>query len=224
MMFADVVGGAQQADAADEVLLVALFQVAASGIGISLPQRRHDLLHRNVVGLQFRKVQVHLVLLHEAAEGDDVGNARREAHLALDHPVLQPAQLGEVVAGPGELVAEELADRGGQRRELGLGFVGEGDAAKPFEDELARAGVGGLVVECNDQEGQPELRVGEHADGVGQSGETDLDGSGDLLLHLLGRITGIQGDYGDLDIGDIREGLDGERLERKARRRGRTFR
>ena len=43
---ADVVGRAQQADAADQILLVALLQVAAAGVGVSLPQRVEHLLHR----------------------------------------------------------------------------------------------------------------------------------------------------------------------------------
>ena len=95
---ADVVRRSQQADAADQVLLVALLQIAAAGIGIALSQRGEHLLHRDVVRLELRQIQVHLVLLQEAAERDHVGHAGREPHLALHHPVLQRAQFGEIVA------------------------------------------------------------------------------------------------------------------------------
>ena len=50
--------------------------------------------------------------------------------MALDDPVLQGAQLGQILAGPAELIAEQLADRSGRRRQLHFGFVGQIHAAQ----------------------------------------------------------------------------------------------
>ena len=48
---ADVVARAQQADAANQVLLFALLEVAAAGVRVAAAERREDLLQRDVVRL-----------------------------------------------------------------------------------------------------------------------------------------------------------------------------
>jgi hypothetical protein len=63
---------------------------------------------------------MHLEGLDEAAERHHVGDSRHCAQVALDHPVLEGAQLARIAARPHHAIAIDLADRGGERLELGL--------------------------------------------------------------------------------------------------------
>ena len=211
---ADVVGGAQQADAADQILLIALLQVTAARVRISLPQRREDLLHGNVVGLKLGQIQTDLVLFQKSAQADHVGHAGRQLQVARDRPILDRAQLPQVLPVAGHAIAKQLADGCGQRRQLHLGLAGKVHVAEAFEHQLASLIIVGAVVEGDDQERQAELRVRKHAHRVRQSAQADLQRRGDLLFDFLGRVSRIEGDDGDLDIGNIRKRLDRQILER----------
>ena len=49
----------------------------------------------------------------------------------------------------------------------------------------------------------------------GSPREAQLDGNRDLFLDFLGGAPGVQRDDGDLNVGDVRERLDRQRLERE---------
>ena len=82
-----------------------MLQVTAARVGVALAERVEHLLHGDVVRLEPGHIEVHLILLEEAAKRDHVGHSRGEAQLALDYPILQRAQFGEVVAGTTEICA-----------------------------------------------------------------------------------------------------------------------
>ncbi len=113
---ADVVGGAQQTDTANEVLLVPLLGVAAACVRVATLERVEKLLQRHFVIAQLRQIRVHLVLLDQAAEADDIGDTGDQLELTPDYPVLQSAQLAGISGVRLEGVAVHLADGRGQRR------------------------------------------------------------------------------------------------------------
>src|SRR6058998_4426300 len=102
------------------VLLVAVLDVVAAGVGVRAPERLVHLVQRDAARLQPLGVDLHLVLLHDAAEGDHVGDARHLLQMPLHHPVLELAQLHGRVAVADQRVAVDLAGRGGKRAERRL--------------------------------------------------------------------------------------------------------
>ena len=90
----NVVRIAQQAKTANSVLLHALRDITAPCVLVAAAQCVEQVLVGEAVGAQFFQVGLYFVLFDEAAHGDDVGHAWHLAQVALDHPVLQGAQLG----------------------------------------------------------------------------------------------------------------------------------
>ena len=82
-----------------------------------------------------------------------------------------------------------------------------------FEHLLPGEVIVHLVVKRQHDEGQAELRMGEHPHRMRQAAERHLQWNGDLLLHFLGRAAGIKRDDVDLDVGDIRKGFNRQRFE-----------
>ena len=115
---ADVVGGAQQPDAADQVLLVSLLYVAAARIRITLGKRIEQLLQGDFVVAQPREIRVDFVLLDQPTQGHYVGHAWNQAQLAHHGPVLDGAQLHRGEAVTLQRVLEDLAQAGGDGAEL----------------------------------------------------------------------------------------------------------
>ena len=201
----DVVGRAQQADAADQVLLAPLLDVAAARVRVAVGQRVEQLLQRDLWS-QLGEVGVHLVLLDEAAQADHVGDPRHQLELALDDPVLDRAQLaGSAVDPSGSGTPRRSRWTAARARVARPGQVGLAQALGHLLPGEIRSR---LVVEGDDQKRQAELRVGEHAHGIGQASQRDLERDGDLLLDLFRRASGVQGDDGHLRVRNIRKGLD----------------
>src|SRR5207244_7576482 len=159
----DVFGALEQADAADQVLLASLLDIAAAGVGVAALDRLRELRERDLVVAQPREIGSYLVLLDEAAEAHHVGYAGHQAQLARDHPVLVGAQLARSLPFAAHAVAIDLADRGGERRELRLHAFGQIEPLQPLDRLLAREVAVHAVVEGDDDERQAELGVREHA-------------------------------------------------------------
>src|SRR5690606_13678187 len=68
-------------------------------------------------------------------------------------------------------------------------------------------------VEGDDEIGQAELRVREHAHRIRQPRQGHFDGNGDLLLDFLGGPAGVERNDRDLDIRNVGEGFDRQILE-----------
>jgi len=210
---ADIGRAAQATNGTDQELLPALRHRAAAGIGVGPLQRAIELADGDLVVAQLGQVGIHFVLADRAAERDHVGNPWHLLELAQYRPILDGAQLAGLHARCVEPVAEDLASRRGRRRQFGFDARRQVEAAQAFLDQLPRHEQAGFLVEGDDDEGESELRVREHADRVRHAGQGDFERNGDLLLHFFRGAPGEEGDDRDLGVGDIREGLDRQAAE-----------
>src|SRR5262249_48279824 len=105
----DVAAVGEGAEAAHDVLLLAVLDVVPARVRVRAAERGEDLLQRDTVSLELPRIDLDMVLLHEAAERDDVGDAGHLLQVPLHHPVLELAELHRRVPLAGEGVAEDLA-------------------------------------------------------------------------------------------------------------------
>src|SRR5262249_20130020 len=133
----DVFDALAEAEAGDQILLASLLDVAAAGVGVAALDRLRELREGDLVVAQPREIRAHLVLLHQPPEAYNVRHARHEAQLAAHHPVLVGAQLARPLPLALHAIAVDLADRGGERRELRLHAVRQIDFAQPLLGLLA---------------------------------------------------------------------------------------
>ena len=66
-------------------------------VAVAHLDRAHDVGQRDVVGDERVRIEIDLVLLHEAADGRDFGDALHRFERVAQIPVLDRAQLGEIV-------------------------------------------------------------------------------------------------------------------------------
>ena len=210
---ADVVAGTEQTDAANQVLLFALFEETPAGIGVRPRERREDLLQRDVVSFEFVEIEVHLVLLDKSPPADHIRDPGHRLQLTLDHPVLGRAQVGRGVVVALEYVPVDLADRGRERANLGLDADGELDSLEPLQDLLAREVVIDGIIEGDVNEGQAELSMGKEPDRMRKAAESDLERDRHLLFHFFRGVAGEKGDYRNLNVRHVRKRLDRKLLE-----------
>src|SRR5262249_52378967 len=83
----DVLRIPHQPDAADVIKLASLRIEAASRIGIVHVQRVDDLRYREVISIQARRVQQHLILHRGPTEARIIGHSRNGAIRTLDRPI-----------------------------------------------------------------------------------------------------------------------------------------
>ena len=194
-------------------LLLTLVEITAACVAVSSSERGDDLLHRHVVRFHPDRIQVHHVLLDEAAGAGDVRDARGQAQVTLDGPVFDRSQLGGAAVVSSQPIAVDLADWRGERRELWLESGRQVGALQPFEYLLPHEIVVHLIVERQDDVGKAELRVREHSHRVRQSAEANLQRNSDLLLDLFRCVAGHQRDHGHLHVRHIRKRLDRQCME-----------
>jgi len=210
----DVLGGLQVPPRAHHQLGLTALEVAARGRTVRLIDRVDQIAQPEVHRAQLRGVGEHVIFLDEPSEADDVGDARHAAQVLRDDPLLPGAQLARVVVVALQRVLEDLAHwrvvRSQARRDAGRD-LGVGQA---LGDLLARPVDVDVVLEGQDHLRQPERGdrpLHQHARRAGQGA---LDGDGDLLLDLLRRLAGVEGDHHDLHVGHVGEGLDLQLRER----------
>ncbi len=107
---------AHQADAADVVELSALRIEAAAGIGVVGGESSGDLRNGEVIAVDARRIEQHLILHGRAAEAGVVGNAGDGAIGTLDDPVFDGLQLLRSAVGAFEHVAIDEAAGAEERR------------------------------------------------------------------------------------------------------------
>ena len=161
----DIVSGFQQADTSNQILLFALLEVASTGIRASAIERREELLKGDVVCLHLRRIGFNLVLFDETAVRYDIGYAGYSLQLPRDGPVLDSAHLGgRNVAF--DSVAIDFPNGCCKRTEFRLDSFWEIDVPKPFQNLLpGKIRIDGIV-ECDGNERQPKLGVGEKTERV----------------------------------------------------------
>ena len=183
------------------------FLVAALDCGLDVGQG-------NAEGAQFFRAHHHLVLLDHAPEWRHLGHSRHRLQLVLEEPVLQAAQLTQVVlatavdqgieidpAHPRGIGAQLRPGAGGQVRGH-LGQVLQYPGAGPVGIRI--------VVENHVDIGIPEEGIAAHGDGPGHRQHRRGQGIGHLVLHHLGCLPGVAGLDDDLDVREI-----GNRVHRR---------
>ena len=98
---AEIVQGLQIARSAHHVLGLAQLQHRAAGLLVAAADRLHHAGVRNAVGRELVRIEHHLVLAYHAADRRHLGHVGYGLEFELEEPVLQGAQLREVLrAGP----------------------------------------------------------------------------------------------------------------------------
>ena len=205
---ADVGGRLQIAAAAHHQLRLAELQVPARSRAVGRCDRVDHVLERDARVAQPARIGEHVPLLLEAAEADHVGDAGRAHQPLRHHPVLPAPQLAGRSPIALERVLVDLSDRRVVRPEVRRDALGHLGVGQPFGHLLACPVDVDVVLEGQDHLRQAERgdrALDQHARGAGQRA---LDRNRHLLLDLLRRLAGVEGDHHDLDVGDVRERLD----------------
>ena len=133
----DVVCRFQKANPSNQVLLLAPVDITSAGIGAAATQSGKQLLQRDAIGFQLRKIRLHLVLLDEAAIGHHVRNTGHRFQLPRDDPVLDRTHVCRREAAF-EPIAINLTDRSRQRSQLWVESRREVDVAQSLQHLLSR--------------------------------------------------------------------------------------
>ena len=168
----------------------------------------------DAVGREPLGVDDDLVLLLEAADGGDLGDALDGLELGLEVEVLGAPELRQVVACPvvsRRRVRVDPADARRVRPERGVGALGEAvvDLVEVLEHAAARPVEVGAVLEDDVDEARPEHRVAADGLGAGHGEEGRRERVGHLLLDDLRPLSGVVRPDDDLDVGEVRDGVDG---------------
>ena len=105
-------------------------------------------------------------------------------------------------------VLVDLPDRRVVRSQVRRDAFGHVGVGQPLRHLLPRPVDVDVVLEGQDHLRQPERRDRPLHQHARRPGQRALDRDGDLLLDLLRRLAGVEGDHHDLDVRDVREGLD----------------
>ena len=209
----DVADRAEHADAAHIDRLFAHRDGAAADIGVAGGNRVDDLRQSQAVGPHAIEVDFGLVFLGFAAQRRDVGDTRHDAQFALDHPVLQRLELGQVHARRTlELVAQDFADAAGRRNDR-RNDGGQRGILQPVGDLLTHKVIVAAIFELQADKAEREHRVRADVSETRRARDRNFKRDRDVTLDFFGRLAGILRD--DLDDRRRRIGisLDVHRLE-----------
>ncbi len=109
----EVLDRLDESDAADEKLDAVFLQHLRADIDVRLPHGLIDIEERDPMRAQFVRVNVDLILLHEAADARDFAHAFDGVDLVAQIPVLDAAQFREVEAFALDRIPKDLAERCG---------------------------------------------------------------------------------------------------------------
>src|SRR5581483_10947149 len=100
-----------EADAADQLLLAAAFEVCPSDVRVVVRKGIHNLTNRESVRAEPSGIDENFVLLLFAAETVDLDHAGDGAKLRLDVPIENRPEIAKrVLVLPGHVVDRELVD------------------------------------------------------------------------------------------------------------------
>ena len=127
------------------------FENFSAHIAVAHLDRVDDVAERDVVGDELVRIEIDLVLLHEAADRRDFGDAFHRFQRVAQMPILKGTQLGEIVfAGViDERVFVNPADAGGVRPDDRIDAFRQraADGVQIFNDARARPIDVGAVLE-----------------------------------------------------------------------------
>ncbi len=214
----DVAGRAQVAAAAHVVVGGRDLQRLPAHVLVALAHRVDHVAEADAVGEQLVRVEVDLVLLHEAAHRGHLGHALHRGEGVAQGPVLEAAQL-RGVALPGLVDQGVLVDPahaggvGAQRRVHPLG-QGALHRVEVFQDAGAGPVDVGPVLENDVDERPPEHRLAAHELHLRRGEEAAGDRVGDLVLHQRRAASGPVGVDDDLDVGEVGDRVQGGMADR----------
>jgi hypothetical protein len=216
---ADVLDGLEKADAADEILLFAPLEHVAADVEIVPSQRLPDVAQGEVVSEELLRVHRDVVLLDVTAEGIDLVDARDGLEEWRQDPVLDGPDLGQVFRfvhpgrrRPDERVLVDLAHGRGDGSHRDLRAFGDAlpGLDQPLQDELAGEIDVDAVLEDDGHDREPRLRDRADLFEPGQAAHGRFDRIGDEPFDLGRRHARGCGQHFDLDVGHVREGVDGD--------------
>ncbi len=198
---AEIVDALQVALAADHVLKFRQFDGAAADVGVARADGIAHLLHRDAEIAHPLRIEDHVVLLDEAADTGDFGDALRPGERELEIPVLDRSRVGEVQLLRHHCILVYPADacRVGTDRRRHPGRQSGGRAIEEFEDPRTRPIDVGAVFKDNVDKGDAEkgeaayhlrFRDGQHRGGQ-RIGDLILDD-----LRGLPRVLRVNDDLG----------------------------
>ena len=209
---AQVLGGACEAEAAHDVLLAAVLDVATARVRVILRERLQHLLKRDAIAGELIGAHEHLILLDQASEAVDVRNPGNTAQDRTHDPVLQRAQVHRVPSGALERVLIDLTQSGRDRSQFDV-HAGRQLLArllKPLEYQLPREVDVDVVLEHDRDDRKPKLRERADLRQARQAPHAHFDGIGHQLLDLDGCHPRRLGQDLDLNVGYV-----GERIDRQ---------
>ena len=149
----------------------------------------HDFVEGDAVGRQLVRVEVHLILLHEAADRRDFGNSFHRFERVTKVPILEGAQFGEVVL-PGFVDKRVFVNPAHARRvrsNLWVDAFGQHAAhgAQVFDDARTRPIDVRPILENDVDEGLPEHGLAANELHFGRSDESRGNRIRDLVFHKV---------------------------------------
>ena len=214
----DIVKRGEIALAPDHEFALPELDDPAAHVVVSRLHRPFDGGNGEVVGQELVRIKADLVLLDIAADARHLAHPFHRGQFVAQIPVLDGTQLGEVVFAAGVLegVFIDPADAGGVRpqarsdpgRELAGGVV------EVFQDPGAGPVHIGAVLEDDIDERVTKKGIPPHHLGPGHGQHLGGERVGDLVFHHLRRLSRIGGEDDDLDIGEVRDGVNGSAAQR----------
>ena len=183
---------------------------APAHVHVAAAQRFADLGERNPERLQPPRVDDHAVLLDEAADAGDLGDALRFGDAVADVPVLNGAQLGEALLRAAHDVLIDPADAGriGPEAWRHAGRQPARGRTEIFEHARARPVEVGAVLEDHVDERDAEEREPAHDARLGDAQHRGRERIGDLVFDHLRRLAGIFRVDDHLDVGEVGNGIE----------------
>ncbi len=209
---AEVLHPAQVSASANDELEAGQLDGAAADVGVAAAHDVADAVERDAEVAHALRVDDDVVLLDEAADAGDLGDALRLGQPELEVPVLHRAGLGEVPVVAGDRVLVGPAHAGGvgseRRRDAGRqALAGRGEV---FEDAASRPVDVGAVLEDHVDEGDAKEGEAAHDLRLRHRQHRGRQRIGDLVFDDLRRLAGIIGVDDDLRVGEV-----GDRVERQ---------
>ena len=213
---AEVVDALQVALAADDIFELGEFDGAAADIGVAGADRIAHLLHGDAEIAHPLRIEDDVVLLDEAADAGDLGDAFRLGQREFQVPVLDGARVREVQLLRHHGVLVDPADAGGVRTD-GRRHARRQPRRRAVEEfQHPRAGpidVGAVLEDDVDERHAEEGKAAHHFRPRHRQ-HRGGQGIGDLILDHLRRLTRIFRVDDDLGVGEIRDGVERQMRQR----------
>jgi hypothetical protein len=206
---------AHVADAAHDVFGLPDLDEPSADVVVRAAHSFDDGIERHVARGHLDRIEIDLVLLDESADARNLGHAIDGLQSELQVPVLDRAELAEVVILRLQRVPEDVADAGALGAETRSDAIGQqrADVVQSLEHARACPVDVDVVIEDDVDEREAEHRLRAHGFEVRQSLKIRCERICDLIFDELRRTPRPVDVDDDLVVGDV-----GDRVERRAQR------